>query len=199
MNAPEPVWNSLEITKLIVQGLTPLLIVLLGILVNRAIKRFEHRQWRNQKLIEKRLEIYDDMAPVLNDLLCYFTFVGCWKDLSPAEVVKLKRTLDKKIYLAAPLFSPRFFSACMELMNQCYETYSGWGKDAKLKTKFERRKGAAGTGWQATWEKMYSTQPSDPATIRKAYQELMKCFSEEIGFVTEQDHLSLGRLPANIK
>ena len=199
MDSPQPIWNSLEITKLTVQGLTPILIVLLGILVNRAIKRFEHRQWRNQKLIEKRLEIYDDMAPSFNDLLCYFTFIGCWKDLSPIEVVKLKRVLDKKIYLAAPLFSPGFFSACMELMNLCYETYSGWGEDAKLKTKFERRKNAAGTEWETTWERMYSTQPGDPAAIRKAYQELMNCFSEEIGFGTEKEHPSLGKLPANIK
>jgi hypothetical protein len=75
MNAPEPVWNRLEITKVIIQALTPILLVLLGIIVNRAIKTFEHRQWRNQKLIEKRLEIYDDMAPALNDLLCYFTLL----------------------------------------------------------------------------------------------------------------------------
>jgi hypothetical protein len=87
----------------------------------------------------------------------------------------------------------------MELMNQCYETFSGWGEDAKLKTKFERRRSAAGLTWQANWEKMYSSQPSDPSAIRKAYQELMRCFSDEIGFVTEQEHLSLGKLPANIK
>lgn len=192
-------WNSLEITKLIVQCLTPILIVLLGILVNRAIKRFELRQWRNQKLIEKRLSIYDDIAPSLNDLLCYFSFIGCWKDLSPIEVVRLKRVLDKKIYLAAPLFSPQFYSACMDFMNLCYETYSGWGEDAKLKTKFERRKKAAGSKWQADWENAYSIMPSDPVAIRKAYQALMQCFSEEIGFRIEQDYLPLGRLPGNIK
>src|SRR5436190_72718 len=95
-------WSSLEIVKLLVSVVTPLVVAVVGIYLSRVAKRFEHLQWRNQRLIEKRIVIYDDLAPHFNDLLCYFTFVGCWKELLPSDVVALKRTVDKKIYLAAP-------------------------------------------------------------------------------------------------
>ncbi len=198
MNQTFRLWNSLEIVKLIVQGITPILILLIGLYVNRALKRFEHFQWRNQKLIEKRLQIFDDIAPHFNDLLCYFTYIGCWKDLTPLQAIQLKRSLDKKIYLAAPLFSPNFFSACMSFMNLCYETYTGWGRDAKLRTKIERRKQAAGN-WETTWTDMFSDDPSDPNKIREAYQEIMKCFSEDIGLAAPSDYLQMGRMPTNIR
>ena len=93
--------------KLLFQLLTPAAVAALGYYSTRVLKRFEHFQWRNQRLIEKRIAIYDSIAPDLNDLLCYFTYVGCWKELAPPDVVALKRSIDKKIYLAAPIFSPR--------------------------------------------------------------------------------------------
>ena len=43
-------------------------------------------------------------APSLNDILCYFTYVGSWRDQDPPDVIRLKRSVDRKIYLPAPLF-----------------------------------------------------------------------------------------------
>src|SRR4051812_5961528 len=102
-------WNSLEIAKLIVAAITPIALACIGVYIHRLTKRFEHAQWRNQKLIEKRLAIYDDLAPLLNDNFCYFTYVGNWKERKPVEIIASKRNIDKKIHLAAPLFSAGFF------------------------------------------------------------------------------------------
>ncbi|SFB41592.1 hypothetical protein SAMN04515620_1756 [Collimonas sp. OK607] len=106
-------WNWLEIVKLLASVLTPIALAVFGIYVHHITKRFEHVQWRSQKLVEKRLSVYEDLAPLFNDLLCYFTYVGCWRDLNPPDVVTLKRTIDKKIHIAAPLFSPQFFASSM--------------------------------------------------------------------------------------
>ena len=76
----------------------PIVVILLGFWVNQKTKRLEHLQWRSQKLVEKRLAVYDDLAPDLNDFLCYFTFVGLWKELRPPDVVALKRKVDRKIH-----------------------------------------------------------------------------------------------------
>ena len=46
----QSVWNSLEIVKLIISGITPIIVGVLVWKLNEAVKRFEHRQWRNQKL-----------------------------------------------------------------------------------------------------------------------------------------------------
>ncbi|HEY3309678.1 MAG TPA: hypothetical protein VGJ93_14590 [Desulfuromonadaceae bacterium] len=84
-------WTSLEVVKLISSSLTPLVIAGVGVYIHRLTKRFEHLQWRNQKLVEKRLNIYDDLAPLLNENLCYFTCVGSWKEKTPSEVIASKK------------------------------------------------------------------------------------------------------------
>jgi hypothetical protein len=195
---PSP-WNSLEIAKLTAGLLTPAALAFFGVYIHRLTKRFEDLQWRSQKLIETRLKIYDELAPQLNDLLCYFTYVGCWKDLNPPEVIALKRTIDKKVFLAAPLFSESFFSACMEFQNLCFETYSGWGRDALLRAQFERREKARPNEWKAEWKECFSDSASDPKAIRAAYKEIMEAFAVDIGVHPSFVVPHSGRVPGNIK
>ncbi|HEY0348815.1 MAG TPA: hypothetical protein VGC60_11755 [Pyrinomonadaceae bacterium] len=73
MNPPQPTWNSLEIVKLLVSGLTPIVVLIIGIWISRSLKRLEFLQWTNQKITEKRIAVFEELAPLLNDLLCYFT------------------------------------------------------------------------------------------------------------------------------
>lgn len=176
-------WTWLEIAKLGTQALTPFLVVGLGIYVHRITKKFEYVQWQNQKLIEKRLSIYDKLATELNDLLCYFTYVGKWKDVKPPEVVSKKREIDKQIYLSAPLFSQDFFNACHQFQSLCFDTYNGMGKDAKLRTKYDERAKAMGTAWDSSWAECFSDRSPHPAEdeLRTAYQKVMDVFASEIG------------------
>lgn len=196
---PRAPWSSLEVTKLLVSALTPIAVAILGVYLTRLAKRFEHLQWRNQRLIEKRISVYDDLAPQLNDLLCYFCFVGCWKDLTPPQVVALKREIDKKIYLAAPLFAPDFHSTCMRFMNLCFATFQGWGVDAKLKTPPDRRIQAAGIRWQSGWADCFAEDCSSVPELRAAYRDVMAVFSREIGLNPNLHEQPLGDYPANIK
>ena len=195
---PAP-WNSLETTKLLAGLLTPAVLAFIGIYVHRITKRFEHLQWRSQKLIETRLKIYEDLAPQLNDLLCYFTYVGCWKELDPPIVVALKRTIDKKIFIAAPLFSQSFFTACMDFQNLCFETYSGWGRDALLRTHFQRRQESRPNDWKQEWSEYFSDEVSDPGTIRTAYKRIMEAFAADIGVHPSYVVPRSGDIPANIR
>ena len=170
-------WNWLEVTKLI---LVPVALAIIGVFIHRVTKRFEHAQWRSQKLIEKRIAIYDDIAPLLNDVLCYFTYVGSWRDISPPEVVALKRKIDKKIHLAAPLFTKRFFEACMHFQSLCFHTYTGWGQDARLRTQFQRRK-ESNPDWKDEWDALFSDCHTDPETLRSAYTDVMAVMAQDIG------------------
>jgi hypothetical protein len=97
-------WNSLEIAKLAVSVLTPLIVLCIGIWVNRLIQRMQSLKWANQKIIEKRIAVYDELVPLLNDIYCYYEFVGNWKELTPIQILELKRKLDKKVYIYAPCF-----------------------------------------------------------------------------------------------
>jgi len=191
-------WNSLEVVKLIVSALTPVIVAIIGVYIHHLTKRFEYHQWQNQKLIEKRLAIYDELASLMNDNLCYFTFVGAWKGRKPIDVIISKRCLDKKIHLAAPLFSSKFFEACMRFQNLCFETYTGWGEDAKLKTQVQRRQQAMDKDWDHAWDQMFSTSIADPKEIKAAYMDVMTCFSKEIGINEELCVPVPGQIPCNI-
>jgi len=192
-------WNWLEVAKLAASLVTPVVVAILGVYIHRVTKRFELSQWKSQKLIEKRLAVYDDLAPLLNDLLCFFTYVGAWKEIDPPTAVNLKRKVDKKIHLAAPLFSPRFFNACMTFQNLCFETYAGWGVDARLRSQSERRKEASGAKWDGGWDQLFSDEASDPKAIRESYREIMEAFAADLGVVTAPSVPASGRVPGNIR
>jgi hypothetical protein len=180
-------WTALEVAKLLVSLLTPLMILLLGIWVTRLAERFKAVLWANQKIIEKRIAVYDELAPLINDLYCYYSFVGNWKELSPPQIVETKRKLDKKIYIVAPLFSRGFISLYNTFIHLCFETYVGAGHNAKLLTLVVNtngdRKSAFPGNWDKTWDKMFSDPAKclDKSQIKDGYFNLMNCFSSELG------------------
>jgi len=192
-------WSWLEIAKLATSLFTPAALAVGGIYVHRITKRFEHTQWRSQKLIEKRLAVYDDMAPMLNDILCYFTYVGGWRDFDPPLIVSLKRAIDKKLHIAAPLFGDEFFSACMDFQNLCFKTFNAWGQDAKLRTQYERRRQSRLKEWNIEWNENFSADVSSPIAIQAAYKRVMSAFAEDIGVNSSFAVAPSGRVPKNIE
>ena len=87
-------WTWLELTKILVGALTPLLLVILGFVINRAARRVEDLQWTSRKVVEKRLQLYEEMAPRLNDILVFFLLVGHFREVTPPDVIKKKRNSD---------------------------------------------------------------------------------------------------------
>ena len=73
-------WNAYEVATLAVTALTPVTVAGLGFFVARTGRRLEQVQWANQTVITRRLEIFGQVAPKLNQLLCFATFVGSWKE-----------------------------------------------------------------------------------------------------------------------
>jgi hypothetical protein len=188
MNQSQSIWNSLEITKLVIGTLTPLFLLFLGIWVNRIAKRVETAQWANQKLIEKRIAIYDELAPLINDLYCYYMCVGNYKEFTPLQIIAIKRNLDKKVYIYAPLFSPDFIYSYNKFIHLCFLTYTGVGHDARLRTLIEHpmggdRKKVSSFPWQTEWDVLFARkeQYSPLEEIDASYKRFMSRFSEELG------------------
>ncbi len=187
-------WNSLELIKLFVGP--PLIAVIVGaILLKPGLKKLEQAQWSQQKLIEqalwgqqkiieRRIKTYDDMAPLLNQLLCYFCYIGSWKEATPPDIVKLKRKLDELAHISAPLFDPEeFLGRYNALLNKCFATFEGWGQNAKLRTLKEPRRQAAGPTWHQAWDDFFT--PTDQVLkldeINSTYKELMNYLAVAIG------------------
>src|SRR5215470_12917829 len=88
-------WSSVQIVTLAVAALTPLTVAGLGVFIARASRRIEQVQWANQTVVTRRLDVFDKLAPGLNQLLCFATFVGVWKEIDPRKAIAIKRELDE--------------------------------------------------------------------------------------------------------
>jgi hypothetical protein len=170
--------------------------VVLAVMANRfnnQLKKWEANQWRNQELIKARLEYYRELVPQLNDLMCYLTFIGAWKEITPPAAIVAKRTLDRAFYCAAPLFGEDVLQAYEKFMGNCFATYGDWGADAHLRTGFGRRRDAAGAAWDSAWNEFF-TYPlgaeiptAEIVEIRKSYDALIAAFARDIELNVPRD------------
>ena len=173
----------LEIAKLIIAGLTPLVVLGLTVAVSRATRRFEESQWANRQVIEKRVELYDEMAPELNDILCAFLLVGDFKCISPEEVIRKKRSLDRQFYVYKHLFSERFEAAYKSFEETYFRTFAAVGKPAQLKTDPAWQRAERGDDWAPEWAKLFAPAEyrSDANELVDAYEGLLRRFADELG------------------
>jgi len=186
-------WNSLEIAKLLVPLLATLIMGLIFLRMEHRLlrkieedrvlneKNFEEARRFNDIIIQHRLEVYDKIVPSLNDLVCFYTYVGHWKALTPDEILSKKRALDKEIHIHKYLFSALLFERYSAFMGLCFETFTGIGEDAKLRTKMENRYELP--NWLEEYEVIFSDPATclDKASVTRAYEELLNCFSQELG------------------
>ena len=141
--------------------LTPVVVVIVGVVLTR-------RQSRNQELVKVRLDYYQQLAPDLNRLMCYMTFIGSWRDDSPVAIVALKRALDARFYCAASLFSSRVLIAYSSFMDGCFDTFGRWGDDARLNTSaYRRRQGwQLPGGWDPDWDQRFAIEDHQEITSK---------------------------------
>jgi hypothetical protein len=129
---------------------TPVVVLVLGYV-------FSKRQSRSEGLLNARFEYYERLAPQLNTLMCYMTFIGDWTRHSPADVIALKRSLDRQFYCALPLFSDPVGEAYRAFMNSCFQTFNAWGKEPLIVSNAYRRRAAwsGGAEWDDRWDEMF--------------------------------------------
>lgn len=177
-----------EISKIIVSTLIPIIVVIVGWKINRRLKEIEYGNWRNQKLIEKRLILYDDIAPKLNDLYCFYCFVGNWKEISPLQIIEIKRYLDKKVHTYRSILGNDLFSKYNTFMSVAFITYTGEGEDAKINTVIRGYNGNRAMHckyeWSQSWENLFPKEACfDKMSFMKAYDNVLTAFQDSIGIL----------------
>ena len=145
---------------------------------------FDRRKSTNQELIKKRIEVFDYMAPKLNDLLCFAVSVGSWRTLTPTSVITHKRELDRSFHIYRAMFSLPFAAAYTRLIEECYfSTWQGPGAPARLKLSTTELKIQWGAHWDSQWDAHFV--PPDTASPQRqivtAYADLMHQFTIEVG------------------
>ncbi|MBO9560162.1 MAG: hypothetical protein J7515_16460 [Caulobacter sp.] len=145
---------------------------------------FDRRKTINQELIKKRIEVFDKMAPKLNDLLCFARCVGDWRNLSPGLMLKHKRDLDRDFAIYRALFSGALAQAYFNLIEgQYFAAWQGSGQDARLRVLPARLMSEWGAAWDPAWSGLFSAAQDArrPEQIAQAYVALMNQFAVEIG------------------
>lgn len=184
-------WNTLEAAKLLVGILIPLSIVWLGWYLTQYLRQFEqqmgHSFWANQKLIERRLQLYDDMSPLLNRLLCFYTWTGYWKDISPKDVLEARSQLDKMVNIYLHLLGDPFFTEYRKFLDMLIVPSPGAGVDAKLRSNIRGPYGDrtldSNYEWDNRWDALFlgdgDVLPREQ--IKAQYLRLMNVFTQTIG------------------
>lgn len=183
-------WNSYAIVSLVAAFLTPVLLFLLGLMVARAARRIENAQWANRKLIERRLELHKEMAPVLNDVYCFFTTRGHFREITPPDALEMKRQLDKLFHTNRNLFSPEFQKSYYDFMGLCFIEYSKLPEDAHLNAQSSwMREQRSHRGWEPEWDERFveMTTAESKETVeqqKRKYETLMAAFADDLGVVS---------------
>jgi hypothetical protein len=176
-------WNSMQIATLAVSALTPLTVAGLGYFVARASRRLEQLRWANQTVVTRRLEIFGEVAPALNQLLCFATFVGRWKEIQPGHAIGLKRQLDETMYSNRVLFSDSLFAAYQDFMASLFAMYATTEADAHLRAPIDSRWGTRRnmTWWDDSMTSLFSaTKPASLDEIQVAYEQLARRFRADL-------------------
>lgn len=168
-------WNSVEIAKLAVSLVTPVLVLVLGIVINNSIKSGE-------RATALRSEIYKTIGGELNDIYSYLAFVGRWKDMTPPEIIAKKRIVDKAMYTYRPFFTDELFSTYETFMEEAFKPYGGAGKDASIRSDIATGDGDRrihGKEWQAEWENRF-TKERNKADQREAYDRFLAQLARDL-------------------
>lgn len=178
--------DTLDIVRTVATVAVPVVVAVVGYRLGHRLKLWEASQWRNQELIKARLRYFDELSPLLNDLLCYLTFVGRWKELDPPEVLAIKRSADRLFFSVAPLFSEDSVAAYRKFVDACFEEYVDWGVDARIRSGFGRRREASRYQWRPEWTELFThaedeeIRAEDLTAVRSRHDELLRALAEDI-------------------
>ena len=169
-------WTSIEKVKLAVSVLTPLLLLVLGIIINNSIKTSE----RSTSL---RSEIYRAVGGDLNDIYSYLAFVGSWKELTPADVIAKKRAVDKAMYTYKPFFSKELFTTYETFMREAFAPYGRPGTDARIRSDIVTADGDRqkhGTKpWEASWADRFTKERNKESQLT-AYERFLEQLARDL-------------------
>jgi hypothetical protein len=180
-------WNSVQIVTIIVDAATPVTVAVLGVIFARASRKIEQVQWANQTVVTRRLDVYDKLAPGLNQLLCFATFVGSWKEIDPRRAIEIKRGLDETMYANKVLFSDGLFTAYHHFMSVLFDMFGTTGADAKVRAPIMSEWGSRRDlpWWDDTMTARFTEEAVGLDDIQAAYAALGEQFRTDL-YVTHQ-------------
>ncbi len=170
----------LEYAKLGIAALTPIMTGLVGLIILRMGNKLDTSRQLHQELLKKRLNLFEDIAPKINDIYCFYQAVGHWTELNPDEIIRRKRAIDRSIQVNRYLFRSDFWDAYQHFEQAHFEMFSAAGQPARLRLDMENMRLRAGDAFKSEWLPFVSSKTGDHQEQRNHYQSLMEILGREI-------------------
>ena len=87
------------------------------------------------------------------------------------------------MYVNRPYWSDAAFEKYIVFMDTGFEAWTGVGMDVRIKINTNRVRRLE--KWEADWQLYFSDDSSDSTVIKSTYNQLMKAFSEQFGYVQD--------------
>jgi hypothetical protein len=157
-----------------------------GFVGHVALQSLDATTKRNDIIIKRRMDVYDRISPEIDDIYIYIRQVGYYKDITPVDILKIKRDIDKTVYSNIPYLSANFFAKYNSFMNIAFCTYNGVGEDAKIRQRYDNYKESSEyihKTWEPAWEKRFSGEKPKPEAeevIQNSFYDLLTTLANEI-------------------
>lgn len=121
-------------------------------------KRIELTWQSDEHRVEQREKIYAQLGPLLNTIYCYCQNVGDYADYKPKEIIAKKRKADRIYYSNYAYWSANTRAAYMNFESNCFQMYTGEGKDAQIKVRNQNiiiegwKRKHPGQRWESSWD-----------------------------------------------
>jgi hypothetical protein len=170
----------MEIARLGVAALTPLMTLVVGVLVVHLGTKLDATKQLHAELMRKRLYLFEDIAPKLNDIFCFYQAVGHWAELNPEEVIKRKRAIDRSVQVNRYLFNSDFWNEYQRFEKAHFELFAAPGQPARLCLDIDHMRQRMGGYFKEEWLQAAASKPGNHDEQRDHYQALMNTLGDEI-------------------
>jgi hypothetical protein len=164
----------LEIWKVLLSILTPLVLVYLTYVVNNAIQERGALLKRDEQVLAEKQKIYLELGRNLNVTFVYVEDIGDFRQYTPIDVVGRKRETDRMFFMYLPYWSEQTERKYNEFMTTCFQTYNGAGIPAKINTSKAQKVAAYkhdGLRWDSSWDQYFTG--ASPSDVSSKYYDLV--------------------------
>lgn len=162
-----------------VSSYSPLIITLItGLWIHKRLERYKSKLLIDQSIIKHRTDTYTTIKDDLNTIYSYIKRVGNWKELTPKNIIELKRKIDKEIYCTKPFWSKNLIEQYSVFINTCFKTNRGHGKDAAIIGSIDKYNDLP--NWDDHFNDLF-TEGFSEVKLDNAYNSLLNAFSKDFG------------------
>jgi len=175
---------KLEVWKVLISILTPIVLVALTYVVNNSIQDRGEKLKREEQVLSEKQRIYSELGKKLNVIYIYAVDIGDFGSYSPPEIIKIKREADRQFYMYLPYWSENSKKLYEDFTNSAFQPYGKSGSPAKIRAtktqkmaafEFEKRT------WDSSWDNYFST-PIDPEIADKYFVLVSSLLSDTVNF-----------------